>query len=319
MREYIALRNACEKLYLQDGRVRSLLLQSNKTCFPKLFRDIDEPVICMGTAIFIQNTCGGSKITVSDMLTGKSKSTGIKGTLCFNVHSGGSAVVFETSGEKNGIGIFYAAEKAVRFIEGPGADAILGGVMNDYIVFRRGGEILLYGLGDGSKKEAISCRHLFGSPCAGDDICGWVQLYNNRFYVTVYDAANGKSITFSPSGHLNRIHLAGRSVVYQACRGGMCSIDVFDLKTGRRSEIFSSPSWIELYPGYRNMLVWTVRNESEGKYLFDLFICDSDSGNVKKVLCGSKNIVIPAIAESTIVWVESGDKGDNLNMMCTNY
>lgn len=319
MREYIAVRNICKKLHLQDGRVGSLHLLSNKACFPKLFKDIDEPVICMGTAVFIQNLCSGSKITISDMFTGKSKSIQMKGILCFNVQSDSSTVVFEMAGEKKGIGILYVGEPEVRFIESPGADAVLGGIMNEYIVFRQGHEILLYRLKDGIKKSAISCRHLFGSPAAGDDRCAWVQLYNDRFYITVYNVAKGNSITFSPSGYVNRIHIVGGSMVYQTCKNGRCFINTCDLKTGEIRELFNSSSWIELYPGYDNMLVWTVRNEMEGQYFFDLCVCDTDGGSFKKILCNSKNIVIPTVSGDTIVWVEAGDKGDNLNMMCINY
>lgn len=284
--------------------------------FPiRLFRDIDEPVICSKNAIFIQNSNNGSKITIYNIETGKAKSIATKHTLYFNVCADKTNVAFEFSGNKRGIGIINTDTMELTEVDDIGSDIILGGIWDNYIVFRRGFDIVLYNINKRTERVIASCRHILGAPIVGCGICAWLQLYRDKCCVMFYDIRSDKNLILSSPGYINKMYAIEEYVVYQNCSNNKCSIYTYNFNNGQLKKVFQSTEWIELYRGRNGTIVWTVRKENQTEYMFDVWIYNIEKNKVLKILSDCRNVVIPTVSDEIAVWVDSGIKGDNLYLM----
>lgn len=291
----------------------------NRIFVSGLFKEIEEPVISSGNAVFIQNSSSSSKITVYNINTGKTKSVCLKGMLCFNIHSYNNYIVFEFSGEKRGIGIFDINTWEIKKIDYALTDIILGGMWKNHIVLRRGYEIILYDIAKNSEKTIASCRHIFGVPAIGYEYCVWLQRYKDRCCIVLYNIADDKNIIFASSGYINKLYIIEGNIVYQNCTDNICGIYVYNISECRLTKCFESPNWIEPYMGRDNTMVWTVRKECQGKYLFDIYIYNIYNNKISKILSDYNNTVIPAVSNELLLWVDANIKGDSLYMMPIDY
>lgn len=287
----------------------------NRVFTSGLLRDIDEPIISCGNAVFVQSSFSGSKITLYDIETGKVKNLAMKGKMCFNVHSYDNYVVFEYSGDKRGIGILCVDNMEVKDIECSSPDIVLGGMWEDYIVLRRGSDIVLYDINKKTEKIIASCYHIFGTPAIGYGSCVWLQLYRGKCCIVLYDIVQDRRLIFTPPGHVNKTCLIKGYMIYQNCENNKCSIYAYDIEKGNLKKCFESRNWIELYIGRDNTLVWTVRKECQGRYLFDMHVYNIYNGKMEKILSDYDNTVIPTVSNELLLWVDGSMKKDSVYLM----
>lgn len=284
--------------------------------FPiRLFRDIDEPVICRKKAVFIQNTNNGSKIVIYDTETGKSKSVAMKNTLCYNVHADNRDIVFEYSGSKRGVGIINIETLELTELDRMNGDIVLGGIWNSNIIFRKGHDIILLNIDRNEEKTLTSCHHILGSPVVGRGICAWLQVYRDKCCVMFHDIKRDRSVVLSSPGYINKLYAVDDYLVYQNCSNNKCSIYTYNIRNGQLKKIFESKEWIELYKGKDGAMVWTVRREDQTEYVFDIWIFNIYTEKMNMVLSECRSAVIPTASSEIILWVNSGIKGDNLYLM----
>lgn len=284
--------------------------------FPiRLFRDIDEPVICKDNAVFIQNTNNGSKIAFYNIETGKIKTIAMKNTLCFNVHSDNKNIVFEFSGCKRGIGIVSTETLELTQLDNMGNEIVLGGIWNSSIIFKRGRDIVLYDIDKKEEKVIASCHHILSSPVVGHGICAWLQVYRDKCCVIFYDIKREKSVVLSSPGYINKLYIVEDYLVYQNCANNKCSIYTYNIHSGKLIKNFESSDWVELYRGKDGIMVWTVRREYKTGYVFDIWICNLYSGKMNKILSDCRNAVIPTVSNDVALWVDASIEGDNLYLM----
>lgn len=293
-------------------------LPVEKIFSPKVFRDIDEPMICGNNAVFIQNSYNCCKITVTNIKTGKAKSVTMKGIICFNAHNDDNSVAYEFSGKKRGIGVLNVNRLEIKEFEITGTDIILGGIWRNSIIIKRDHEIVLYDIGKNSEKVLSSYHHIIGTPVAGGGNCAWLQSYKNKHYITIYNIGTGYRLTFVPLGHVNSMYVFEDQIAFQSCIGNRCCVFVYNISSGDFTKCFESHNWVELYRGRDNMLLWTVRKIDQGQYTFDVLVYDIYTERIVKVLYDYKSALIPTASSETLIWVESGAGGDNLYRACMN-
>lgn len=284
----------------------------NKNLSRKIFRDIDEPMICGKYIIFIQNSSSGSKISISNIDTGKTKSISMKGVFCFNAHTDNFNAVFEFSGNKRGIGVLYIDSLYIKEVQDISDDAFLGGIWHNIIVFRQGSDIVFSDIDKAGERKVVPCRHLIGRPVVGGGNCAWLELYKDKCIISLCGIENDYSLTFMPIGYVNRMYVLGEYIAYQSCEGPKCSVYAYNTSTGVLNKCFESANWIDLYSGKGDTLVWTVRKAQEDRYIFDIWIYNISNNMGSMVLTNNENTVIPAVSEDMAVWVEYCRDGDSL-------
>lgn len=287
----------------------------NKILSPGLLKDINEPIISSNNAVFIQNSSNSSKITVYNIKTCKARSINMKNIWCFNAHSYGNYVIFEFSGERRGIGILSVETLSVKEIDYSGIDMVLGGMWENYVVLRRNYDIVLRDIESNKETIIASCRHIIGVPTIGYGHCAWLKLYKDKCCIVLYDIAKGSSLIMTSSGYINKIYLIGGHVVYQNCSDNKCSIYVYNIQTGVLKKCFESRNWIELYIGRNDTLVWTLRKEYQGRYLFDIFVYNIYNNKMAKMVSDYSNTVIPTVSNELLVFIDGNMKGDSAYLM----
>lgn len=284
--------------------------------FPmRLFRDIDEPIICDNNGIFIQNSNSGSKITFYNIKTGKMKSVTMKDVSCFNVHVDNKSVAFEFSGSKRGIGVINVKTLELYEISNISNDTILGGIWNNYIILKHGYDILLYDIFEKEGKIIASCHHILGLPTTGYGICAWLQVYRGKCCIVLYDIKKDRNLIISSPGYINKMYIVEEYLVYQNCSDNKCFIYTYSICSGQLVKVFESNEWVELYKGKDGIMVWTVRKENQRSYVFDVWVCNICNNVMNKILSNCKNAVIPTASNEIVLWVDANMEGDSLCLM----
>lgn len=280
-----------------------------------LFRDADEPVICDNHIVLVQNLSSGSKIIIYDIGAREMKPVLMKGISCFNVNGDGENIVFEFSGLKRGIGIINMKSLELKVMDNLGRDIILGGVWEDYIVFRRRNDIVLFDLKHGDESVISSCHHITGSPVVGYGSCAWLQQYRGKSCIAFCNIENMSNLYISSPGYINKMYLLEKKLVYQSCINNKCCIYTYDIKSSFISSIFESYNWIELYRGRDGSVVWTDRKLCGSEYIFDIWVYNVNGSSPVKILSDCSNAVIPAASGRLVLWLDAKAEGDSVSLM----
>lgn len=287
------------------------LLQS-KIFSPKIFKDMDEPMIIKDRAVFLQRSKRNSRIAIYNGGNGQVKFVPMKGLFCFNAHADENKMAFEFSGSSRGKGILYFENYTMEELEGIKAGAVLSDVWNDAVVLKYGNSIILYDIASSTEKLIINCPNMIGIPASGGGICAWLQICRNEYCINMYSLKDNYKLIFVPHGMVTNMYVQGRYIVYKCIKGKSNIIFAYEMITGNLTQISNSENWIELYPGTGETITWTVRKRIEGRYVFDLWAYSIRQRLLYKIACNCKNIIIPASSENLVIWVESCSDGDSL-------
>lgn len=287
------------------------LLQS-KIFSPKIFKDIDEPVIYKDGAAFIQRSKYGSRISFYNPDNGSIRFISMKGLFCFNAHGDCNKLAFEFSGIRKGIGILDFDKLSVEEIDNVKPGTALNGIWNDALVLKYGNNIILHDIKGNDERLILSSQNMTGIPVSGGGICAYLQVCRGEYCINICSLVNKDKLIFVPHGTVANMYVQDGYLIYQCLREKKHAVFAYEIPTGCLTEVSDSEDWIELYPGIGDTIAWTVRKRIEGRYVFDLWAYNINKRVYYKVVYNCKNIIIPAPSENFVVWVESSGNGDSL-------
>jgi len=238
----------------------------------------------------------------------------MKNVLCFNAHAYNNYIIFEFSRDRRGIGILCTETLEVKEIDSMGSNILLGGMWENYIILRRGYDIILFDVDKNKEKLIASCHHIAGLPAIGHGYCSWIQLYKEKSCIALYDIEKNSSFIFTPRNCVSKVYLINHYMVYQSCSKNKCNIFAYNICTGELKKCFESSDWVELYVGRDNTLVWTVRR-GKGEYIFDIYVYNIYNSKTVKVLSDYRNAVIPTVSNGLLLWVDGNIEGDSVYIM----
>jgi len=290
---------------------------SNKGFISAASKDVEEMAICDQAVVFIHNTGKNSKITIYNMENGVVKSISMMGLVCFNTHAYEDMVIFEYSGDRRGIGILCVKTLEIKELDCGISHIILGGYWENYIVLRRESEVVLLNINNMEERVISNYHHALGFPIIGDGYCAWFQGCRGKKYIAIYNIMDESSLFLTVPGSISKIYIIDGCIVYQRCLNNKCGIFSYNISNGQLELIYESSNWVELYEGKEGTLVWTVRRERQGRYVFDIFTYFMSVKKMVKVLSDTESIVALAASKKLLMWANENIRGDHVYFIKT--
>lgn len=278
--------------------------RTNKLYTPRVYRNIDEPVVSGHYLVYVQNSRCGSRFNIYNTKNGEYKYIVLKNIVCFNLHGEGNRLSFEYCGNIRGIGIIYIEGLLFKELGNITACDILCGMCHENLVIKRGSDILLHNIDNDNECIIVSNHHISSIVIADGKYVAWHQTFKSRPCVVVHDIEGNMEYFFSAIGKITKMYISGDNIVCQDNVNNKCSILIYNIKSGVLQKCYEDENWIELYKGSSKTVLWTVRKESCGKYLYDVWIYNLQNKAPLKVLSDYSGVIIPAASNRFIFWVD---------------